>query len=365
MFNKNVFSPSSVLSMLLGLVTVFAVYSQRLQRNDAISYFCVLVTLAMALLALTRHQSLKGSAFTIVIWGLPVMAVASFFTVDSVGYGMQTLAYARNLIVTTLLLTVAANYALRQVPATIPGVRYVISIQAIILVLITVPVLGDMRAIENTGEIPLEAWAIRMGGEGTLHVTTLDDSVFVVSNSHVFRIHVPTRKITAKITLPKLSAEQVGFPHYKLRDRDGNVLDENPVVVHWPTRVLGVSIDESELSFGLIASVLDGGSAIVNGTAIVLDYRVDLASLSIFVRESRVFDSTKDYLLEKEQDYMSRVGGLDIHHNNILGSDIRAVLNVRRYPWSHNFCNVWHVPVGDYIVFGGDYGKIHIVQRPE
>lgn len=365
MFNKHISSSSAALSILFGLVTVFAVYIKHQRGNDTISYIYVLTTLAMVLLVLTRHLPPRGSALAIVLCGLPIMAVASFFTVNSVGYGTQTLAYARNSIVVALVLTVAASYALRHVPVTTPWVRYVVILQLVIVFLSVGTMLGDMNAIANTGEVSLKAWAIRIGGQGTLHVATLDDSVFVVSSNTLFRIHVPTRTITAKIGLPKLTAEQVGFPHYKLRDSDGNLLDENPVVNYWPTRVLDVSIDEIELSFGLVAAVLDGGSVVVKGTGIVLDYRVDLASLSIAVRTSRVFESTKDFALEKEQDYMSRVGSLDIHHNNILGPDIRAVLNVRRYPWSQNLCNVWHVPVGDYIVFGGDYGRIHIVQRPE
>lgn len=364
MFNRHIFRPAAILSMLLGLVTVFAVYSQRLQRNDAISYFYVLITLAMALLVLTRNLSPRDCAFAVVICGLPIMAVASFFTVNSVGHGTQTLAYARNMIVAALVFTVAANYALRQIPETIHWVPYMVILQLVLTIMSVGPILGNMDVIANNGVVSLTAWAIRVGGEGTLHVATLDDSVFVVSNTHVLRIHVPTRTITAKIGLPKLTAEQVGFPHYKLRDRDGNLLEENQVVIRWPPRVLKVGISEGELSFSLTAAVLDGGSVIANGIGIVLSYSVDLTNRTISVTQSRVFGAD-DFSLEKEPDYMSRVGSLDIHHNNILGSGIRAVLNVRRYPWSQNLCNVWHVAVGDYIVFGGDYGKIHIVQRPE
>jgi hypothetical protein len=328
----------------------------------------------VALINTACSLSLVKGALLVFGLGFPLTAAMSFFTVPSVGYGTQTLAFARNSVLLVLVCAVSVLVCLKRVKSAAIDLRRLFAVvQVAGLLCVWLLSGGQLSNVQNYGDKQLRTWALPVDRSGVAFLAVLDDSIFVVGQQHLYRIDVPSKRVVARIELPSLNADQVGYPEFVRRDATDKQI---PNPVEFAVRNLAVSLGEvtdQHISFGIKAVVSDAARART------FDLRLDFDLAAAQLLSYQVFpDSSSDIpdipgFAPPQNDAVrgtkdGRItyfwGAYEIWGTTVSGPGVSAHFDAS-VPFSNSVHFLYPVPVSGRLVLLGEFGKMYIVEFPE
>lgn len=125
-----------LISWLLVLLCFYIAFRLR-SINQKWPFFVLLGSAALALCNSAFALSLEKGIALILLGGLPIMAVLSFFTAPAVGYRMQNFVFARNVVLAVLGLATLSFFAAKRIEAMKDDARKIfVAIQSVGIIIL-------------------------------------------------------------------------------------------------------------------------------------------------------------------------------------------------------------------------------------